>query len=294
MADSKADAPFVFEGSVKALSASNVSAVPADERTAVVQVEHVRLAPRALAGFAGKEVTLRMAPGEKLAVGVKGVFYTDSLVFADNLALQSMGHDPLMQTEAKAALSSAAPVARQLRSRIDQADCIVSGQVTEVRPHQPAAAKTAAKALAGAPPALPEPISEHTPFWQEAVVQVSSVSKGPKQQTMTVLFPASTDVKWRNAPKFKKGQKGMWLLHSTAPAAATALPTAARGKGPAYYTALDPNDFHSSADGAVIQAMLPAAPPLKAHVAKKTVVKKPSAKKATAKPLTKVGKKRRS
>ena len=294
MADSKADAPFVFEGSVKTLSASNVSAVPADERIAVVQVDHVRLAPRALAGFAGKEITLRMAPGEKLAAGEKGVFYTDSLVFADNLAVQSMGHDPLVQTEAKAALASAGPVARQLRSRIDQADCIVSGQVTEVRPLQPAAAKTAAKALAGAPTALPEPISEHTPFWQEAVVQVSSVHKGPKQQMMAVLFPASTDVRWRNAPKFKKGQKGTWLLHSTAPAAVTAMPTTARGKGPAYYTALDPNDFHSSAEGAVIRAMLPAAPPPKAPAAKKTVAKKPSAKKATAKPPVKAGKQRRS
>jgi hypothetical protein len=111
---------------------------------------------------------------------------------------------------------------------------------------------------------------------------------------MVVLFPASTDVKWRNAPKFKKGQKGTWLLNSTAPAAATAMPKAARGKGPAYYTALDPNDFHSSAEVAVIQAMLPAAPPAKALAAKKTVAKKPSAKKATAKPPAKAGKKRRS
>jgi hypothetical protein len=72
MADSKADAPFVFEGSVKSISDSNVSAVPADERTAVVQVDHVRQAPRALAGFAGKEITLRMAPNEKLSVSDSG------------------------------------------------------------------------------------------------------------------------------------------------------------------------------------------------------------------------------
>ena len=141
MADSKADAPFVFEGSVKSVSDSNVSAVPADERTAVVQVDHVRHAPRALAGFAGKEITLRMAPNEKLAAGDKAIFFTDSLVFADRLAVQSMGHDPLVATEAKAALAGASPVVQQLRRRIDQAQAVVSGQVTEVRPDTPGSVK---------------------------------------------------------------------------------------------------------------------------------------------------------
>src|SRR5437773_1521851 len=116
MAD-KADAPFVFEGSVISLGSSNVAAVPADAKTAIVQVDHVRHAPSALAGFAGKEVTLRLAPNEKLAAGDKFVFFTDSLVFADQLAVQSLGHDPVAPVEAKAALAGAAPVVQKLRRR---------------------------------------------------------------------------------------------------------------------------------------------------------------------------------
>jgi hypothetical protein len=69
MAASKEDAPFVFEGSVKSLTASNVAGVPADTRTVVVQVDHVRHAPRAMAGFAGQHVTVRLAPGESLRAG---------------------------------------------------------------------------------------------------------------------------------------------------------------------------------------------------------------------------------
>lgn len=311
MADSKADAPFVFEGTVKSLASSNLSAVPADERTVVVQVDHVRQAPRALAGFAGKEVTLRMAPGEKLAAGDKATFFTDSLVFADELAVQSMGHDPLAAMEAKAALAAASPVVQKLRSRIDQADAVVSGQVSGVRPFTPATLKAAA---AGGPAPLASPISEHAPFWQEAVIDVSGVHKGPAQKQVVVRFPSSTDVKWRKAPRFKKGQKGTWLLHSGLPAGAGAKPAvlakaAAAPSEAGFYTALDPNDFHSATESSVVQAMFPApaapgttpsrrpakATPAKKTAAKKAAAKKPATKEAAAKPAAKArGKKRRS
>src|SRR5437870_100167 len=298
MADSKADAPFVFEGSVKSVSDSNVSAVPADERTAVVQVDHVRHAPRALAGFAGKEITLRMATNEKLAAGDKAIFFTDSLVFADRLAVQSMGHDPLVATEAKAALAGASPVVQQLRRRIDQAQAVVSGQVTEVRPDTPGSVK----AMTATGPAMPAGrISEHAPFWHEAVIDVSGVHKGPKQKKVVVRFPTSTDVKWRKAPRFKKGQKGIWLLHSGSPAPAEAKSPAAMLKAAAaplaagFYTALDPNDFHPATEASVVQAMLPVpASTPKKSAAKAVAAKKPALKKA-AKPAAKTpGKKRRS
>jgi len=52
-----------------------------------------------------------------------------------------------------------------------------------------------------------------------------------------VLFPASIDVMWADAPKFQAGQEGVWLLRTErVPAAATEL-------FPSVYTALDPKDF---------------------------------------------------
>jgi hypothetical protein len=292
MADSKTDAPFVFEGSVKSVSDSNVSAVPADATTAVIQVDHVRLAPRALAGFAGKDITVRMASKEKVAAGDKAVFFADGLVYGDHLAVQSLGHDPMVAMEAKAALAGATPVVQKLRQRMDEARAVVSGQVKEVRPVRPAGVKAAA-----APGASVGRISEHEPFWHEAVINVSGVHKGPKQKQVVVRFPTSTDVKWRNAPQFKKGQKGIWFLHAPSAAPTTAragarLKAAAPSPAAGFYTALDPNDFHPASEAAVVRAMLPATAP----TAKKSAVtsKGPSRKKAGAKASARArGRKRR-
>jgi hypothetical protein len=259
MALSKADAPFVFEGSVKSLSASNVSAVPADARTVVVQVEHVRQAPRALAGLAGKEVTVRMGPRETVAAGDKAVFFADALVFGDHLAVQSLGHDPLAAVEARAALVGAAPIVNTVRRRVDQARSVVSGRVTAVRPEAPPPAKAKA-GLAAAPGR--EVISEHAPLWHEAVIDVSAVHKGPNQKQVVVRFPMSTDVRWRLAPRFKTGQTGTWVLHGGPPPPAGKAVAAARGVAPAaparsqVYTALDPNDFHASSEASVIDAIV--------------------------------------
>jgi hypothetical protein len=286
MPDSKTDAPFVFEGFVKSLAASNVSAVPADNTTAVVEVHHVRHAPRSLAGFAGKEVTLRMAPGEKLKQGDKAIFFTDSLVFGDHLAVQSMGHDPLVAPEAQAAVAGVGEVVQGLRRRIDTARSIVSGRVVEVRPPTPAAPKVAA--AAAAIPVMPSgPISEHEPFWQEAVIEVSGVHKGPQQKKVIVRFPASTDVQWSRAPKFKKGQTGVWLLHADAPPALTAALATAAPLPSGTYTSLDPNDFQPASTGAVVLAMLPS--PAVPEAIKMTPAKKATAKRA--KPMKAAGKK---
>lgn len=284
MAASKTEAPFVFEGAVKSVAASNVAAVPADARTVVVEVDHVRHAPRAMAGFAGQEVTVRLAPGESLGAGEQAVFFADGLVFGDHLAVQSLGHDPLIAQEARAALAGASPVVHKLRHRIDTAQSVVSGQVSAVRtPHQPVALSAKGKRSA----AMPEGrISEHAPFWQDAVITVSHVHKGPAQREVVVRFPSSTDVRWRSAPKFKKGQKGTWLLHAGAGVGARAAIKAAGAKRAVararVYTALDPNDFQPASESAVVTAMFPAAAAKAAKVSRVAAArrrKKPAARK---------------
>ena len=136
MADLKTDAPLVFEGSVKSVGASNVTNVSADKNTAIVTVHHVRNAPRAMAGLAGKEITLRMAPGENLKDGDKFAFFADGLVYGDNLAVQSRGHVAVAPAERAANVGAAAPVVAQLRRRIDDRN---DGRRDErrVRSHSP-------------------------------------------------------------------------------------------------------------------------------------------------------------
>jgi hypothetical protein len=292
MAASKAEAPFVFEGSVKSLTASNVAAVPADARTVVVQVNHVRHAPRAMAGFAGQDVTVRLAPGESLRAGERAVFFADGLVFGDHLAVQSLGHGPLIAHEARAALAGASPVVHKLRNRIDAAQSVVSGQVSAVRPHQLPAVAAKGKRSGAVPEGR---ISEHAPFWQDAVITVSQVHKGPAKKQVVVRFPSSTDVRWRSAPKFKKGQQGTWLLHAGAGVGAGGALRAVGAKdpvaAPSVYTALDPNDFQPSSESTVVRAMFPAAAAAKAAkgspVAAGTRRKKSAARKRGSPPRAK-------
>jgi hypothetical protein len=292
MDDSKVDAPLVFEGSVKSVGTSNVNSVPADRKTAVVTVDHVRHAPRVMAGLAGKEITVRMAPGETLKEGDQFTFFADSLVFGDNLAVQSRGHEAVVPAEKAAAVMGAAPVVQRLKRRIDEAEAVVSGRVVDIRPTSTGGPKSAARAAANAPI---ERISEHEPFWQEAVIEVSGVHKGPKQRRVVVRFPSSTDVHWHKAPKFKKGQSGIWLLHSPPQFAALA------GAQPIsdVYTALDPDDYQPASLAPVVEAMLPGSseadmrkrsgvkPGPKVAVTNRTSTKRAVSKKATRRTQTK-------
>jgi len=293
MADLKTDAPLVFEGSVKSVGASNVTSVAADKKTAIVTVDHVRNAPRAMAGLAGKEITLRMAPGESLKDGDRFAFFADGLVYGDNLAVQSRGHEAVAPAERAASVVAAAPVVARLRRRIDDAQAVVSGRVVDVRD---TAQPTKAMAVAAGSPRTR--ISEHDPFWQDAVIEVSDVHKGPNQKRVVVRFPSSTDVQWHKAPKFKKGQTGLWLLHSPPPAralTAAVLPAAALPRD--VYTALDPNDYHPSGLAPVVEAMIQRRTPAgagktaasaqgtsaKKSAAEKTIPKKKAAKKVPSK-----------
>lgn len=274
MDDLKVDAPLVFEGSVKSVGTSNVNSVPADSKTAIVTVDHVRHAPRAMAGLAGKEITVRMAPGEALKEGNQFTFFADSLVFGDNLAVQSRGHEAVVPAEKAAAVMGAAPVVQRLKRRIDEADAVVSGRVVDVRPASTGGLKKIARAAANLPS---DRISEHEPFWQEAVIEVTNAHKGPKKRRVVVRFPSSTDVHWHKAPKFKKGQSGIWLLHT--PHQFTAL-AAARPVSDVY-TALDPNDYQPPSLAPVVEAMLPESSA--AAMRKRSGASKPGPKTAIAK-----------
>jgi len=250
-----ADAPFVFEGTVKAAGTSNVKSLPADRSTALVTVDHVRQAPRSLAGLAGKEITLRVAEGETLKVGMKAIFSADGLLFAENLALQSRGHEPLESVARSAALIGTVPVVQRLRKHVDDAALVVSGRVSQVRANE----RSAKVLTRGLSPDAPTRVSEHEPFWRQAVIQVSQVHKGPKKKEVTVSFPSSTDVMWRKAPKFTKGQTGVFILHTPAPAPAIAA-RSVRGITPPpldAYVALDPNDYLPPSAVPALQAMLP-------------------------------------
>jgi len=232
-----ARAPFVFRGTVESLGEATTAAVAATDLTATVRVNEVVRAPQALRRYAGQLVTVELSTGEGAQAGASFMFFTRPKLFADTLVVTELGRQPIAAAAAAAGAADArdalARVATAaLTARLQAADAVIAGRVAVVRP----------STLAAATPEMQRPISEHDPQWSEAVVEVTSVVSGTvsPDAPVTVLFPASIDVAWYQAPKYAAGQSGVFLLHSEqVPAAAPEI------TGPTF-TTLHPQDFHAA------------------------------------------------
>jgi len=244
-------AKFLFKGTVQKLNASNLAQVPRNEPTAIVHVDEVLHAPPVLAKTLGKEITVKLAKGARPKVGEQVLFHANGWLFGDNVAVESLKQEKPAQT--KTMLAERTPDAtrnlanQELQNRVAAADLVVEGEVSSI--HLPQAESFAATRIAQAA----KPVSEHDPKWREAVINVGVVHKGnPETKQVVVRFPSSMDVQWHRAPKFRAGDRGVWLLHPPqGPAAAgakreragalamaaTAVPEAT------VYTALNPMDF---------------------------------------------------
>jgi hypothetical protein len=258
-APQKEAASFIFEGKVTKTRASNLKSITDTGRTVIVSVERVESAPEALAGFSGHDITVQLAEGEQVKKGQRAKFYTNGWIFGENLAVQSLGHDPVTAQKPVRARVIApkhdparAASQQKIREHASQAPVVISGKVVAVGLPPPAPAVAAA--ASGVP--KPTRVSEHEPFWREAVVDVQRVHKGSLDKKQVVLrFPSSTDVRWHRAPKFEPGQEGVFSLQPdrvsghVAPGAMAASFNATDS-----YTCLSPADFqpaHNEVDAAV-------------------------------------------
>jgi hypothetical protein len=197
------EATFSFRGSVERVGAATMPDVPVGDRTAVVNVEEVLEAPDALADQAGKAVTVELAerppkPGERY------LFFTTEWLYGDGVAVREVGR---IEVDVKRPPQEPKRLAEEARMRIRDAelgqrlrtaDVVVAGKVASTR--SPAQLS-------------PLPVSEHSPQWQEALVDAHSVERGrlPKRR-VSVLFARSRDVMWSRAPKLRKGQEAVFLL----------------------------------------------------------------------------------
>lgn len=246
MATSRKDsAGFVFEGTVRRTKAANVKAVTDRQRTVVVRVNEIVRAPEALAGYVGQDVTVQLSKGERARKNQRAIFYTNGWIFGENLAVQSVGHDrapAARAVRAAAELERADPVAagaqQEIRQCASDAKLVISGKVIAVGEIEPQAAAS------GSSTEFPR-ISEHEPFWQEAILEVQKVHKGKtKKKRVVVRFPASRDVRWCDSPKFQVGHEGVFMLDPDAVSKISKMGAAAETLGPKEaFTCLAPASF---------------------------------------------------
>jgi hypothetical protein len=194
---------FVFKGQVlKVRSTTMPESVAAMDRTVTVKVEEVILAPDTLDDFTGREITVLLLKADSVKAGEHTVFFTNGWFYGSSLAVREVGKTRIDQNKLVSAQVSDMKEKvedQKVQARIAQADLVVVGTVSEIRPARDQVRTTR--------------ISEHEPDWWEAVIKVESVLKGqPSQRDVVVLYPHSIDVMWYGTPKFSKGQQGVFLL----------------------------------------------------------------------------------
>jgi hypothetical protein len=261
-ARSAAHARFVFIGTVQKLRAATMDDVPIDERTAIVRVDEVILAPEALAHYAGHDITVHVGGRKRLQAGQQARFSTNPWLFGDSIAVESIDQEDVRRTAVRDLNEGSHPIRqladRDVQSRFADADLVVSGRVASVRVPSDVIATRSARAR-GAPAPVPR-ISEHDPDWRIADIQVDEVHKGTlPQDTVSVRFPASTDVMWHDAPKFQAGQEGFFLLHRPSDGASKASrEREAALKDTGDYVVLRPTDFQPLAEAAGVRRAIDA------------------------------------
>jgi hypothetical protein len=207
MAASTLDEParqarFIFVGTIVQLNASTEATIPVTESTAVVRVDEVIQAPAALGEQTDREITVRLRAAQAAEQGEQAVFFTDPWLYGEGLAVVEVDRREAAERKGlreRLSKNDAVKGDEALKRRLEMAVLVVVGMVTNTRPLMPG---------------QPGIVTEHDPEWWEAVVAVRSVEKGTSAgPTVGVLFAASADVMWFQAPKLRVRQDGVLLLH---------------------------------------------------------------------------------
>lgn len=204
---------FVFRGTVKELNAATMPSVPITKQTVIVHVDQVLKASKMLSGYEGKDITVKLAKGLKPKPGGQAIFYTNGWLFGDSIAVQSAGQTALTKaSRATAAGPFQLTSDSELHEHVSDAVLIVTGKVvsiSQVAPTESRSSKSKSKNSRET-----TRVSEHSAYWNEAVVEIASVDKGRfSKRQITVRFPSSSDVAWAKAPKLNVGQEGVFILH---------------------------------------------------------------------------------
>lgn len=203
-------APFSFVGTIEHLVAATMD-LPIDDHTAVVYVDRVLSGPEVMLGLGGRRITLQLAAGTTPPdEGETTVYFVEVLAFGDSVAVAEVGHLPLadVEPEMRRAADAGERAFDAIQRRVEaanprrhaaEADAVVLGRVVKLEVAS----------------SLVQPgISEHDPDWWVATLMVYHVERGDvKPGKVKVLYANSIDVRWRDAPKPKASESGLWLLH---------------------------------------------------------------------------------
>ncbi len=281
--EEQTEATFVFKGTVQQVKSTTVKNIVPTDQTLVVTVDQIITAPRLLAKWGGRSITVQLSGRQTAQPGQELIFHTYGWVFGDGLAVHSVKQEAVKRRHLTLLSVGGDPVehrrSQSVQKRYAESEVVVSGQVATVRlppESRPRAGRTRTAAAAAT---ITGPVSEHAPHWREAVIHIDDVHKGSAdQKELVIRFPASMDVRWYRAPKFQPGQQGHFMLHKTkiknkSPKKGTKAGAKAGAKGALHiggaalaadessaseevYTALHPMDYQPYGESGGINSLL--------------------------------------
>jgi hypothetical protein len=207
-----AEAAFSFVGTVEPATADTVHDLPDDDRLAVVRVDRVLQVPDAFTQLAGTTVSLRPAEGADLPTpGDTFTFFANGLAFGAGIALVEVARLPVEEAGAQLAMGPDVGGEDPLDTLRHQL------AATRVRDHAATADAVILARVVGLERAAGSPVREHDPDWWRATLHVTHAERGDvaDDAEVKVLYANSLDIHWREAPKPKASQNGLWLLHAS-------------------------------------------------------------------------------
>ena len=189
----------VVAGKVLEVHASLEPLQAASERTVVIAISRTYLGAEIAGDQTGHEATIVLSSGApSLKVGSEALFFGNPRFVGKTLTVADEGELPAGTPEADLKAGLQARLDVPVRERMALASHIFVGRVETERP------------LA----ATDEPSSEHDPEWHVAAVRVVKSLRGTEAGALvSVIFPASRDIMWFNAPKLRPGQEAILIAH---------------------------------------------------------------------------------
>jgi hypothetical protein len=209
-----AEAAFSFVGTVEPAAAGTMSDLSDGDRWAVVHVDRILQVPDAFTQLAGTRLYLRAAEGADLPTpGETFTFFANGLAFGADISLIEVARLPEEELSAQLAMGPAVVG----EDRLDTLQRQLAA--TRVRDHASTADAVILARVVGLERAGASPVREHDPDWWRATMHVTHAERGDvaDDEEVKVLYANSLDIQWREAPKPKAAQNGLWLLHTTEP-----------------------------------------------------------------------------
>jgi hypothetical protein len=196
----------VVRGKILKTNASDEPLLSASSATAIVSVQQMYAGQEIAGNQTGRAVTVILSRPEALKVGEEAIFYGNPRFLGKSLTIADEGEVP---SQAAASIETTAQVHKDkpVSKRLAGASLVFRGTVASVSPLEKVAGPEQKRS--------PGPPSEHDPDWQVATVRVvTPLRGGTAGQNVTVIFAASRDITWFNAPKLKPGQDAVFIAHT--------------------------------------------------------------------------------